>query len=204
MASFGSGAPGGIFLPLLTIGALIGNVYGEVLMHIAHLDSIYINNFIILAMAGYFASVVKSPITGTILITEMTGSFNHLLALAIVSIISYIVADLLASKPIYEALLEKFLQNQGDRTPIGDKINKAILEFAVCIGSKLDGKQIKDVKWPSRCLLVAVRRGETEIIPKGDTVIFPGDYLTVLTNEDRVPKINDTLLLMSETSDTLK
>lgn len=155
-------------------------------------------------MAGYFASVVKSPITGTILITEMTGSFNHLLALAIVSIISYIVADLLASKPIYEALLEKFLQNQGDRTPIGDKINKAILEFAVCIGSKLDGKQIKDVKWPSRCLLVAVRRGETEIIPKGDTVIFPGDYLTVLTNEDRVPKINDTLLLMSETSDTLK
>ncbi|ALB45876.3 ClC family H(+)/Cl(-) exchange transporter [Clostridium beijerinckii] len=204
MASFGSGAPGGIFLPLLTIGALIGNVYGEVLMHIAHLDSIYINNFIILAMAGYFASVVKSPITGTILITEMTGSFNHLLALAIVSVISYIVADLLASKPIYEALLEKFLQNQGDRTPIGDKINKAILEFAVCIGSKLDGKQIKDVKWPSRCLLVAVRRGENEIIPKGDTVILPGDYLTVLTNEDRVPKINDTLLLMSETSDTLK
>ncbi|WP_202117409.1 ClC family H(+)/Cl(-) exchange transporter [Clostridium chromiireducens] len=203
MASFGSGAPGGIFLPLLAIGALIGNVYGEILMHIAHLDSIYINNFIILAMAGYFASVVKSPITGTILITEMTGSFNHLLALAIVSIIAYIVADVLASKPIYEALLEKFLQNQGNKTSIGDNINKALLEFAVCMGSKLDGKQIKEVKWPSRCLLVAVRRGETELIPKGNTMILPGDYLTVLTNEDRVSKVNDEFISMSETSDTL-
>lgn len=203
MASFGSGAPGGIFLPLLAIGALIGNVYGEILMHIAHLDSIYINNFIILAMAGYFASVVKSPITGTILITEMTGSFNHLLALAIVSIIAYIVADVLASKPIYEALLEKFLQNQGNKTSIGDNINKALLEFAVCMGSKLDGKQIKEVKWPSRCLLVAVRRGETELIPKGNTMILPGDYLTVLTNEDRVSKVNDEFISMSETPDTL-
>ncbi len=70
------------------------------------------------------------------------------------------------------------------------------MEFAVCIESKLDGKQIKDVNWPSRCLLVAVRRGKTEITPKGDTVILPGDYFTVLINEDRVPKINDTLLLM--------
>jgi len=204
MASFGSGAPGGIFLPLLAIGALIGSVYGVILVHLTHLDSMYISNFIILAMAGYFASVVKSPITGTILITEMTGSFNHLLALAIVSIIAYIVADVLASKPIYEALLEKFLQTQGRKISIGDKINKAILEFAVCMGSKLDGKQIKDVKWPSRCLLVAVRRGETEIIPKGDTMILPGDYLTILTNEDRVPKVNDALMLMSGTSDALK
>lgn len=60
---------------------------------------------------------------------------------------------------------------KDDRAPIGDKLNKDILEFAVCIGSKLDGKQIKDVNWPSRCLLVAVRRVKTEITPKGDTVI---------------------------------
>jgi H+/Cl- antiporter ClcA len=112
MASFGSGAPGGIFLPLLAIGALIGNIYGMALVHFIHFDSIYINNFIILAMAGYFSAVVRAPITGTILITEMTGSFTNLLSLAIVSIVAYIVADVLGSKPIYEALLEKILNNQ--------------------------------------------------------------------------------------------
>ncbi|WP_160688441.1 H(+)/Cl(-) exchange transporter ClcA [Clostridium sp. C2-6-12] len=204
MASFGSGAPGGIFLPLLTIGALIGNAYGATLVHLFNFDNMYINNFIILGMAGYFSAVVKSPITGTILITEMTGSFNHLLSLAIVSVIAYIVADILSSKPVYEALLEKILRNNGDEITIGNKKNKIILEYPVSIGSKLDGKQIKEIKWPSRCLLVAVRRGEDEIIPKGDTLIYPGDYLVVLTNEDRVSKINDTLAIITEGSEIFK
>ena len=204
MASYGSGAPGGIFLPLLAIGALIGNVYGIGLVHFVHFDSIYINNFIILAMAGYFTAVVRAPITGTILITEMTGSFSHLLSLAIVSIVAYIVADILASKPIYESLLEKFLHNQGEKISIGNRKNKAILEFAVCMGSDLDGKEIKEVNWPSHCLLVAVKRGEHEIIPSGDTVIFPGDYLIVLTNEDRVSKINDALIIKTASCEILK
>ena len=201
MASFGSGAPGGIFLPLLTIGALIGNTYGAIIINFAHFDNLYISNFIILGMAGYFAAVVKSPITGTILITEMTGSFNHLLSLAVVSIVAYIIADVLGSKPVYELLLEKILKNKGTDLPIGNKNNKSILEFPVCMGSKLDGKQIKEIKWPSRSLLVAVKRGEEEIIPKGDTIIFPGDYLVVLTNEDRVSKINDALTLITESSE---
>ncbi|HEY8803864.1 MAG TPA: chloride channel protein [Clostridium sp.] len=193
----------GISLPLLAIGALIGNVYGIVLIHFVLFNSMYINNFIILAMAGYFTAVVKSPITGTILIAEMTGSFKHLLSLAIVSIVAYMVADLLASKPIYEALLQKFLLNCGERMSIGNKRNKSILEFAVCMGSQLDGKQIKEVKWPPHCLLVSVKRGEDEIIPKGGTIIYPGDYLIVLTNEDWASSINDILITMIGSNELL-
>lgn len=203
MACYGSGAPGGIFLPLLAIGALIGNVYGVVLVQFFHFDSIYINNFIILAMAGYFTAVVRAPITGTILITEMTGSFSNMLSLAMVSIAAYLVADLLGSKPIYESLLEKFLHKQGESVDPGDEKHKSILEFAVCMGSTLDSKQIKEIQWPSHCLLVAVKRGEQEILPKGDTVIYPGDYLIVLTNEDRASKINDTLIGMTGSCEIL-
>jgi len=204
MVSYGSGAPGGIFLPLLAIGALIGNVYGISLVHFANLNSMYINNFIILAMAGYFTAVVRAPITGIILLTEMTGSFTQLLSLSVVSIVAYIVADILASKPIYESLLEKFLHNQGEKISFGNKKNKSMLEFVVCMGSDLDGKQIKDVIWPSYCLLVAVNRGNHEILPTGATVIFPGDYLLVLTNEDRVSKINDALIIMTSSCEILK
>jgi len=204
MACYGSGAPGGIFLPLLAIGALLGNIYGITLVNLVHIDSMYIHNFIILAMAGYFTAVVRAPITGTILITEMTGSFSQFLSLAIVSIVAYIVTDILSSKPIYESLLERFLHNRGAKISTGDKKHKSILEFAVCMGSALDGKQIKEVEWPSHCLLVAVKRGELELIPKGDTVIFPGDYLIVLTNEDKVSEINDALTIKTASSEILK
>lgn len=53
------------------------------------------------------------------------------------------VADLLGSKPIYESLLERILHKQGESVVIGNEKHKSILEFAVCMGSKLAGKQIK-------------------------------------------------------------
>jgi H+/Cl- antiporter ClcA len=204
MTSYGSGAPGGIFLPLLAIGALIGSIYGSVLVEFFRFDNIFITNFIILSMSGYFAAIVRAPITGIILITEMTGSFNHLLSIALVSITAYIISDILGSKPIYESLLSRILQNQGSELIVGDKKNKAILEFAICMGSVLDGKEVKAVKWPSHCLLVAVKRGEQEIIPKGDTIIQSGDYLVVLTNEDRVSKINDAFVRMTKSREVQK
>lgn len=198
MISYGSGAPGGIFLPLLSIGALIGAVYGFAVVSLFNLDRAYINSFIVLAMAGYFTAVVRAPITGIILITEMTGSFHHLLSLAIVSVTAYLVADLLGSKPIYESLLDRILKKQGNSVQIGNKKHKSILEFAICMGSMLDGKEVKDIKWPSHCLLVSVKRGEQELIPKGDTVLLAGDYIIVLTNDDRVAKVNDSLIRLVE------
>ncbi len=204
MISYGSGAPGGIFLPLLSIGALIGSVYGYGLVNLFHFDKSIIGTFIILAMAGFFTAIVRAPITGTILITEMTGTFNQLLPIAMVSITAYIVADLLGSKPIYESLLEKILHKQDPEMSVGSNKHKTILEFAICMGSVLDGKEIKMVKWPSHCLLVAVKRGEQEIIPKGDTVVKSGDYLIVLTNEDRVSKINDAFCRLTKSREGLK
>lgn len=67
----------------------------------------------------------------------------------------------------------------------------------MCLGSMLDGKLIKEITWPLDCLLDSVKRGEREIIPKGDTVIYPGDYLIVLTNENKVSKVNDAMIQMA-------
>ncbi len=197
MVSFGSGAPGGIFLPLLSIGGLIGGVYGLVLVQGFGADKSLLGTFVVLAMAGYFTAIVRAPITGIILITEMTGSFQYLLPLAIVSVTAYLVADLLGEKPIYESLLERLLLRNDSSGKIGNRKHKTILEFCVCMGSILDSQRISDISWPKYSLLVAVRRGEHEIIPKGDTLIEPGDYLVVLTNEDQVANVNDILTELS-------
>lgn len=199
MISFGSGAPGGIFFPLLVIGALTGAIYGKIIVSIFDFNPNYINNFIILGMAGYFAAIVRAPITGCILITEMTGSFTHLLSLSTVCIIAYIVADLLKSKPVYELLLERVLKNNGSEYE-GDCNTKNLLEIAVHHGSCLEGKMVKQFKWPSNSLLVAIKRGENEIIPKGDTAIYAGDYLVVLTNEEDVSAVKEKLSIASEKS----
>lgn len=58
--SFGSGAPGGIFFPLLVLGGFIGGTFATVGVQFFGLDAMYINNFVLLAMAGYFAAIVRA------------------------------------------------------------------------------------------------------------------------------------------------
>ena len=181
MLSYGSGVPGGIFLPLLVVGALTGAICGDSYIQFGLLDAAYRTNIIILAMAAYFSAVVKSPVTGSILIMEMTGSFNHMLPLIIVSITAYLVADLAKTGPIYEDLLARSLNRQGRFIASTPAEKRQVIELPVCMGSKLDGKFIRDIKWPPDCLLVSIRRGEQDLVPKGDARMMVGDYLFVLT-----------------------
>lgn len=192
MISYGSSAPGGIFLPLLSIGALVGMVYGKMIHPLVGFSQDYMANFVILAMAGYFTAIVKAPMTGCILITEMTGSFSHLLSIGLVCLTAYIVVDVLNSKPVYEALLERILNN-GTSPMNGKKDAKVIIETAIYMGSMLDGKKIKETEWPPYCLVVGIKRGETEIIPDGDTIMSAGDYLIVLSDEENAAEVKECL-----------
>lgn len=125
---FGSGVPGGIFLPMLVLGAVGGSFFaaaagllgvmpdiaamgGTAGIWDASLDSSsagsFATAFIVFGMAGYFAAVVKAPVTGSILIMEMTGSYPALLPLITVTVAAYVTADSLGVEPVYDVLLER-------------------------------------------------------------------------------------------------
>ena len=181
MISFGSGAPGGIFLPLLVLGAVIGSIFAIISVRYLGFEEALFFNFVILGMAGYFSAIVRAPITGIVLIVEMTGTFNHVLSLTVVCITAYIVADLLKSLPIYESLLENLVSQH--HTPAEEEHNhKVIVEMVVQHGSSLDDQAVKRIEWPAKCLLVSIKRGEKEFLPNGSTVLKAGDYIFILTN----------------------
>lgn len=189
MVSYGSGVPGGIFLPMLVIGALTGGVLSDLAIQSGLLDPVYRTNIVILAMAAYFSAVVKSPVTGSILIMEMTGSFNHMLPLIIASITAYLMADLAKTHPIYEDLLARSLRKQGKKMEHGPARKRMVIELPVGSGSLLEGKLIKDIPWPADCLLVSIRRGESDLVPKGDARMIMGDYLYVLTDAEQAESL---------------
>lgn len=107
MLSYGGNLPGGIFLPILTLGAILGAIYGNITVNLTGMDADYIRNFIVFAMAGYFTSIGKAPLTAIILVAEMVGSVNQMMPLAVVSFSAFIVADLAGARPVYEALLDR-------------------------------------------------------------------------------------------------
>ncbi|MCO6540684.1 MAG: ClC family H(+)/Cl(-) exchange transporter [Lactobacillus sp.] len=120
MIDYGSGLPGGIFLPILSLGAILGLLVSQLFVSWQLLPATYISNFIVLGMAGYFACISKAPFTAILLITEMVGSLNHLMPLALTALSAYVVVDFLGGAPIYTSLLEN-MQLKRTLTTFSDK-----------------------------------------------------------------------------------
>jgi H+/Cl- antiporter ClcA len=191
MISYGSGLPGGIFLPILNLGAIIGAVYAVFMNQMGLLPISYESNLIIFAMAGYFACISKAPFTAIILVTEMVGSLGHLMPLVVISLIAYIVVDILNGAPIYEALKEKLTLNSTYLNQVS-KYNDRI-EIPVYEGSSIDGEYIRDISFPKEVLVIAIYRGEREIIPRGDTVVKAGDRIVMMVNAAQRAKFKKRL-----------
>lgn len=189
LLSFGSGAPGGIFFPLLILGSLIGAIFGQIAM-MCGIEDIYFVNFIIFAMAGFFAGIVRAPITGIVLIAEMCGTLKILLPIAIVSFVAYIVANSLGNEPIYESLLHRLTQNKN---PVHSVENKELISFVVSLGSIAVNQTVASLTLPPRCLLVSIVRGKNEIIPHGDTQFYVGDQVIIIVDRYKIEEAKEKL-----------
>ena len=113
MICFCSGAPGGIFFPLLVLGALTGGIVGSGACALLGLPESCMINFLLLGMTGMFSGIVRAPITGIILVAEMSGSLTQFPGLVLVSVVSALTANMLGSKPVYDELLENMLRDRA-------------------------------------------------------------------------------------------
>ena len=189
--SYSTGFAGGIFLPMLVLGALIGKIFGEIVNLFLATGGDFTVHFVILGMAAYFVSVVRAPLTGIILILEMTGSFVLLFAITTVAVVSYYITELLKQEPIYEILYERM---KKDKEAERKNKNKTIIEIHVMEGSKLDGKTISESFSSEELLIISIINDEGEKIPNGKTQIKSGDVLVLLLPEDRVGEIKEELI----------
>jgi len=187
--SFGSGVPGGIFFPLLILGSYVGAIFGDVAIRLFPISEDLWYQFIILGMAGLFAGIVRAPITGIVLITEMTGNMERMLDIAVVSILAYVVANMVGSKPIYSSLLKNILKQQDITEP--DKGEEQILvTYVVPFDSDVCHKTICEIDWRLNSLVASIERGERIITPRGNTTILPGDHLMVLIDRKHFSEDN--------------
>ena len=192
-ASFGSGSPGGIFLPLLVLGAVTGGLFSEAL-GITGGNGEYITAFVVIGMAGFFSAIVRAPVTGVVLITEMTGDFTTLLPLVLVSLIAYVTAEALGAQPIYTQLLARITGRRAGRSRMMSlRERKTIIDAEVHVGSRMDGGSVSEFGLPLGTLIVSVTRGSDEIIPDGQTILRAGDELEILTREKDVNDVEDVI-----------
>jgi CIC family chloride channel protein len=107
MVSYGSGAAGGIFAPLLVIGALGGLANGTVAHALAPAWAAHAEIFAVLGMGALLTAIVRAPLTGIVLMIELTGEYDFMLPLLVSCFAAYGIAEAMNDIPIYEALRER-------------------------------------------------------------------------------------------------
>jgi len=111
--SYAAATPGGLFAPMLVLGAQLGFFFGAI-CRIAIPDlGIDPEAFAVVGIAAFFTGVVQAPVTGIMLVIEMTAAFTTLLPMLGASFAAMLVANLLHSAPIYESLRERTVRPRG-------------------------------------------------------------------------------------------
>lgn len=102
--SYSAGTPGGLFAPLLVVGAAMGGLLAGVANLIAPGLQLRPEAFAIVGMTAFFAAVVRSPLTGIALCVEMTATTSVLVPMLLAAGTTMIVGTLVKSTPIYDML----------------------------------------------------------------------------------------------------
>ena len=116
--SYSTGAPGGIFLPMLTLGVIFGMLFGTSMQHYFPDLISHPGVYAIAGMAGIFSATVRAPLTGLVLAVEMTSNYELILPLIVTTVIASVFTALLGNEPIYSTLLKRTLENSKQEKKI--------------------------------------------------------------------------------------
>ena len=107
---FGSGAAGGIFLPMLMLGSFLGYGIGAVFCKLG----VDVNPIVIamIGMGAFLSAVARTPITAVVMVFEMTGGYHHILPIMLSAAIADLVAEKMNHRPIYASLIVNQAQSE--------------------------------------------------------------------------------------------
>ena len=107
LLAYAAGTPGGLFAPMLVLGAQAGLYFGTFACRWFPIAGSDPTAYAITGMAAFFTATVRAPVTGIILVIELTGSYPLLLSMLAACFTAMLVPTLTGNPPIYESLRKR-------------------------------------------------------------------------------------------------
>lgn len=108
--SYAAGTPGGLFAPMLVLGSQFGLAWGLAGQAAFPTLGLEPAGFAVVGMAAFFTAVVRAPLTGIVLVTEMTGNVTLMLPMLVACFAAMFVPNVLSDPPIYDSLRRRLLR----------------------------------------------------------------------------------------------
>ncbi len=149
-----AGITGGLFLPTLAFGAMIGALCGKILLYFSLIDISYYPIIVIIGIASFLSASSRTPITAVLFSLEALGGFANILPIALGVTIAYIIIEAIGIPSFTESVVESKVESysKGKISYLTDvKFETKKNSFAV-------GKEIRDILWPATCVVTSVRK----------------------------------------------
>ncbi len=182
--AMGCGIPCGVFIPMLAMGAGLGGVLAVAFVAMG-MDPAFCDYFIIICMSVFFTTIVKAPITGIVMVFELTGQFTNFLPVLLGVAIGYLISMLFKLEPIYEKNLDAFIVDEK----LYENVRKERISLIVQPHSKAEMNKVRAIIWPTNGLVVEVVSGGTVIVPDGEYIFKAGDTLVFECETDSLEEL---------------
>jgi chloride channel protein, CIC family len=202
--TLGWGGSGGIFAPSLMIGSLVGVVYYRLLVLVVPASALTGEGcFALLGMAGLVSGILQAPLTAIFLIVEITGSYEVILPLIIVSALTSTFCYYIEPASFYlRDLIEKgqYLRPGTDARVLSDLTVRELVEadYQTVPGDMLLKEFIEVITYSRRYLFPVVDRSTSRYLgiifldrirPYLFDFQMHGVLMTEQVMETRVPKV---------------
>lgn len=170
-----SGLTGGTFVPILTLGALVGSILGKVCLYCGLNENLYVI-FLVLGLTACVAGSMKMPITAIVFSLEAMSCINNVLPVIITSLVAYLITELFEAKSMNDTVIElrQDFEERKEKITVDTFVTVQKSSFAV-------DKQIRDIFWPKGLLVLSLqRKGMDEKIDEhGGKELKEGDLLHI-------------------------
>ena len=192
MTSNTAGATGGVFLPTLAFGAMIGAVCGEAMLGLSLIGQEQYPLMVVLGITAFLGATSRIPLTACVFAVEALGGIGNILPLIITTTVALLVTEASGLEDFTDTMIDaKIKKISRGKTP-------TVVETSLRVGhgSFAVGKEIRDLLWPNSCVVVSYERAEQNHSAQG---IAPSDIITVrYSTYDKEATISELEALVGE------
>ncbi|MBO5214415.1 MAG: chloride channel protein [Clostridia bacterium] len=165
------GITGGLFVPSLAFGALLGAIFGKAVLFLGIFPEEYYPILIIVGMCSFLAASSRTPLMAIAFALEVLCGPSNILAVIFGVALAYVIIEMFGIMGFVDTVVEKKIEKAHGEKPL-ETVDR---DFTVQPNSFVVGKEIRDILWPPSCIVLSIDRNPAAA--RGSGEISEGDVL---------------------------
>ncbi|MBE6740572.1 MAG: hypothetical protein E7565_09680 [Ruminococcaceae bacterium] len=184
-----SGVTGGLFLPTLAFGAILGSLCATVIINLNLVNSESYMLIVILGISAFLGATSRIPITACVFAIEALGGINNVLPIIVSTVVAYLIVEFSGLEDFTDSVINAKIRSiNKDKEP-----ESKILSLTVKPDSFAIGKKISEILWPVSCSVISFERSRKSA---DNSLIEVGDVITICYQTNDSTAINDELTIL--------